>query len=256
VEFSWNTGITFAEVIDMLGQTPLPPYLKREPVTLDKERYQTIYSMEEGAVAAPTAGLHFTEKVFRSLDSKDVQRNFLTLHVSAGTFQPIKTENAVDHIMHREQIHVTRSNIQALLLRTGPVIAVGTTSMRTLESLYWFGVRLSYDKNCGFAILQQDAYTLKTELSLTESMNLILERMDHDKTDALSGETSIYIMPGYKFRICEGLVTNFHQPNSTLILLVAAFIGNDWKRVYNEALENGYRFLSYGDSSLLLPSQS
>jgi S-adenosylmethionine:tRNA ribosyltransferase-isomerase len=253
VEFRWNGGATFADIIDRFGATALPPYLKRDPVPEDKTRYQTIYSNEEGAVAAPTAGLHFTEQVFKSLDDKGISREFVTLHVSAGTFQPVKVENAAEHIMHREQVMITRENILHLLREERIPIPVGTTSMRSIESLYWYGVKLSVDATLEFNISQHDPYTLNSDLTLKNSLDLILKKMDREQADMLTGETSIYIMPGYRFRVCKGLITNFHQPNSTLILLVAAFIGEDWRLVYKHALDNGYRFLSYGDSSLLFP---
>ena len=253
VQFSWNGDVTFAEVISMIGNTPLPPYLKRNPVEADRSRYQTIYSKLEGAVAAPTAGLHFTDAVFASLNKRNIRRDFLTLHVSAGTFQPVKEQDALRHVMHREQIVVTLENVRNLLRREGPVIPVGTTSMRTLESLYWLGVKLNRDPESEFYISQDDAYQLSGELSREAALAEIIARMERLKVETLIGETAIYIRPGYRFRVCEGLVTNFHQPASTLILLVAAFIGEDWRRVYEAALNNDYRFLSYGDSSLLLP---
>jgi len=252
VQFTWNGKISFAEVLTRAGHTPLPPYLKRNSERLDEERYQTVYSNREGAVAAPTAGLHFTRDVFESLNQKKITTDFLTLHVSAGTFQPIKVKNPLDHNMHREQIVVTRKNIDTLLNEKN-IVAVGTTSLRTLESLYWFGVKLIQDPKAKFEISQQDPYTVKDIVSSAEALKAVLQFMEGQKKDTITGETSIYIVPGYTFRICDALITNFHQPASTLILLVAAFIGDDWKRVYNEGLSNGYRFLSYGDSSLLIP---
>ncbi len=250
VTFSWDTGESFAEIIERTGQTPLPPYLKRNAVDLDRERYQTVYSRHEGAVAAPTAGLHFTEEVLESLRQQNVQLRYLTLHVSAGTFQPVKEQNVLLHKMHGEQIVVEREIIDHLLHDNGTVIPVGTTSMRTLESLYWFGVRLIVNPESTFEIGQEDPYTLPQNITTTEALSAVLQHFG-DEDDPLVGETSIFIRPGYKFRICKGLITNFHQPSSTLILLVAAFVGEDWKRIYQEALDNGYRFLSYGDSSLL-----
>lgn len=253
VRFSWDGDITFAEIISHTGQTPLPPYLKRKPEELDKDRYQTVYSRAEGAVAAPTAGLHFTESVFTALEARKIKRDFVTLHVSAGTFQPVKEENAVKHTMHQEQILISRSNILNLLNHQGPVISVGTTSMRTLESLYWYGVKLLNNPEEEFSISQRDAYTLDQYTAPKAALTKVLNKMNEEQKENLIGETSIYIMPGYRSRLCTGLITNFHQPGSTLILLVAAFIGDDWKKVYQEALNNDYRFLSYGDSSLLLP---
>jgi S-adenosylmethionine:tRNA ribosyltransferase-isomerase len=253
VRFRWNNDITFAEIISHAGQMPLPPYLKRKPAPEDKERYQTIYSLNEGAVAAPTAGLHFTDAIFDALDRSGIKRDFVTLHVSAGTFQPIKAENAADHVMHQEQIVIARQSIQSLIEHDGPVIPVGTTSMRTLESLYWYGVKLKTQPDSTLNLSQTDAYELRQDVSRNEALQHIVDLLDRQGTDILVGETSIFITPGYTFRMCTGLVTNFHQPASTLILLVAAFIGEDWRKVYQEALDNGYRFLSYGDSSLLLP---
>lgn len=256
VAFEWPAPHAFAGIIQRSGETPLPPYLKRAAETADRDRYQTVYAHHEGAVAAPTAGLHFTPTVLEALHTKGIQTDFLTLHVSAGTFQPVKVQHAADHIMHTEQILVTRRNLENLLLPGRFIVPVGTTSMRTLESLYWYGVRLMADAEAPFVITQHDPYQAYTSLpSAAEALERVLARMDALQIDMLTGDTSIYIMPGYTFRVCKGLVTNFHQPGSTLILLVAALIGDDWKRVYDEALENGYRFLSYGDSSLLLPNR-
>jgi len=253
VEFSWNTTQSFAEVITLVGVTPLPPYIKREASQEDKTRYQTIYSHYEGAVAAPTAGLHFTEKMFELLKVKGIEIEFLTLHVSAGTFQPVKTENALEHDMHHEQVVISRSSIEHLLLTDRFIIAVGTTAMRTLESLYWFGVKLLENPENEFNITQEDPYQPRALPSRHEALVAIASHMDRQRLDSLTGTTSIFIYPGYPFKICQGLITNFHLPASTLILLVAAFIGEDWKKIYDEALSKQYRFLSYGDSSLLIP---
>ena len=251
VEFNWEpASLSFAEVISASGVTPLPPYLKREAENSDRERYQTVYSREDGAVAAPTAGLHFTDSVLQRLRDKGIETNFLTLHVSAGTFMPVKEQNALRHIMHAEQVVVTRENIMALLQQRTPV-AVGTTSVRTLESTYWYGVKLLDDPNAPFVIHQYDAYQLRQDVSPKQALEAVLQKMAQEATNTLMGETSIYIVPGYAFKICRLLVTNFHQPGSTLMLLVAAFIGADWRKVYQGALDNSYRFLSYGDSSLL-----
>jgi S-adenosylmethionine:tRNA ribosyltransferase-isomerase len=253
----WTVDITFAEVIGRSGETPLPPYLKRKAEQTDRDRYQTVYARAEGAVAAPTAGLHFTPHVLDALTQKGIRTDFLTLHVSAGTFQPVKTENAAEHTMHQEQVLVTRANLQNLLDPTRRIVPVGTTSMRTLESLYWYGVNLGTDTNAPFTIRQHDPYEAKGPLpSRHEALQRVLHTMERLNLETLTGETAIYIMPGYTFRVCDALVTNFHQPASTLILLVAAFIGEDWRKVYNEAMEKGYRFLSYGDSSLLVPKGS
>jgi S-adenosylmethionine:tRNA ribosyltransferase-isomerase len=255
VRFSWDGEFTFAEVLQRIGNTPLPPYLKRNAEQLDKERYQTIYSSHEGAVAAPTAGLHFTDAVFESLKKKNIPTDFLTLHVSAGTFLPIKVRNALDHPMHREQLVISRNNIENLL-KARNVVAVGTTSLRTLESLYWFGAKLIQDPSSTSTISQHDPYVQKEFPTASSALSAVLKYMDGNNTSRITGETSIYIVPGYTFRVCQGLITNFHQPSSTLILLVAAFIGEDWRKIYDEALSAGYRFLSYGDSSLLIPRGS
>jgi S-adenosylmethionine:tRNA ribosyltransferase-isomerase len=235
-----------------VGVTPLPPYLKRKAEASDKNDYQTIYSHYEGAVAAPTAGLHFTDAVFEELGRRGIHHDFLTLHVSAGTFQPIKAQDANDHRMHQEQIIVTRKNIENLLANNF-IIPVGTTSMRTLESLYWYGAKLLNDPRSTFLIQQDDPYTIKNSPEKNEALKAVLRKMESAGIKTLIGETSIFIKPGYSFKICKALITNFHQPGSTLILLVAAFVGDNWKKIYRGALENNYRFLSYGDSSILFP---
>jgi S-adenosylmethionine:tRNA ribosyltransferase-isomerase len=252
VEFRWSPGnLSFAEIISKTGLTPLPPYIKRKASPEDFHRYQTIYSHHEGAVAAPTAGLHFTDNVLKNLDRKGVTREFLTLHVSAGTFQPVKTENALEHPMHQEQMVIQAKTLDALLNDTF-TLPVGTTSMRTLESLYWFGVKLIHNRVNEFYVDQHDPYrTYPSIPSKRESLEAVKAYLNG--REYLTGHTSIYIHPGYTFRVCRGLITNFHLPGSTLMLLVAAFVGDDWKRIYEEALTNEYRFLSYGDSSLLLP---
>ncbi|MBX2916527.1 MAG: S-adenosylmethionine:tRNA ribosyltransferase-isomerase [Cyclobacteriaceae bacterium] len=250
VEFSWNTTHTFAEVVTLCGDVPLPPYLNRASEETDKESYQTVYSRHDGAVAAPTAGLHFTEAVLNQLEGVGIKKEYLTLHVSAGTFQPVKTDNALEHTMHQEQVVVTKSNIEAML-NSNFSVAVGTTSVRTMESLYWFGVKLMKDSESAFQIGQRDAYTLAPDISKHEALTGVLDYMNRKGLDTLIGETSIYIVPGYRFKTVNALITNFHQPGSTLILLIAAFTGEDWKLIYQAALDNQYRFLSYGDSSLL-----
>lgn len=252
VEFVWSGSQPFADIIQLAGETPLPPYIKRKAESADRDRYQTIYSHLDGAVAAPTAGLHFTPAVFESLKRRSIGHDFLTLHVSAGTFQPVKTANPEDHVMHEEQVIVSRGNLQNLLSGDRFVIAVGTTSMRTLESVYWYGVRLLRDPASDFRIGQEDPYTLDP-LPPADALAAVARYMDHHRLDTVAGETSIFIRPGYTFRVCQALITNFHQPASTLILLVAAFVGEDWRKIYDEALKNDYRFLSFGDSSLLIP---
>lgn len=254
ISLEWNNDTTFAEMIDQLGEIPLPPYLKRKAEVSDKNTYQTVYSLNEGAVAAPTAGLHFTSDVLKTLGKKAIKSEFLTLHVGAGTFQPIKEEDITKHAMHSEQIIISRQNIEAII-RSENVIAVGTTSMRTLESLYWYGVKLFLKESSEFKVEKLYPYHHDENVvpDKKTALQAILELMKIRDLETISGTTEIFIFPGYKFRICEGLITNFHQPGSTLILLVAAFIGEDWRKIYNSALQNDYRFLSYGDSSLLLP---
>jgi S-adenosylmethionine:tRNA ribosyltransferase-isomerase len=253
VEFNWTPPeFSFAEIISQTGFTPLPPYLKRQAEESDRLRYQTVYSNHEGAVAAPTAGLHFTTKILEELKNQGHKVEFLTLHVSAGTFQPVKAENAIDHPMHCEQVIVTIQNIKKLLAANS-VIAVGTTSMRTLESIYWYGVKLLANQTQRFEITQFDPYELPGDVPVSKALETIQQKMESENLDSITGETSIMIMPGYNFKIADALITNFHQPGSTLMLLVAAFAGADWKKIYDEALQNDYRFLSYGDSSLLFP---
>lgn len=251
VEFTWTNNFPFAEVVDKAGLTPLPPYLKRKAEPSDKLRYQTIYSEHKGAVAAPTAGLHFTPRVVNELRTKGVKEDFVTLHVSAGTFLPVKSDNALEHIMHTEQIVVNLSTLQQLERHKGPIVAVGTTSMRTLESLYWMGIQLLQNKEEPFLVTQHTPTMNEPAFTTKESIQALIEFILSKKESFLIGHTSIYIYPGFRFRFCSGLITNFHQPSSTLMLLVASFVGEDWKRIYQEALDKGYRFLSYGDSSLL-----
>jgi S-adenosylmethionine:tRNA ribosyltransferase-isomerase len=252
VRFSWdNPNWTFAKIIEYSGETPIPPYLNRKSETLDKENYQTVYSKKEGAVAAPTAGLHFTEEVLADLLKNGNKLEELTLHVSAGTFRPVKTENAIDHDMHSEQIVVKKNNIESLL-DSKKIIAVGTTSMRTLESIFWYGAMLLEDKNAKFEINKNTPYSFKNIPSKEKSFEAVLNFMNGNGLREIYGDTQIYLYPGYDFKVCDGLITNFHQPGSTLMLLVAAFTGGDhWKNIYSHALENDYRFLSYGDSSLI-----
>lgn len=252
VEFTWSPPtLSFAEILHMAGAVPLPPYIKRSVEKSDEERYQTVYSHFEGAVAAPTAGLHFTDRVLADLKAKSVVTDFLTLHVSAGTFQPVKTENAVDHTMHEEQIIIRKRNLVNLLKADKQVIAVGTTAMRTLESLYWYGALLLKDPQAEFQIDKLLPYQFKNPPRPQAAFQAVLKSMEEQRVEEILGRTSIYILPGYPFRVCKGLITNFHQPGSTLMLLVAATIGKDWKQVYEAALANDYRFLSYGDSSFL-----
>lgn len=255
VKLTWQPeDMAFGKVLEAVGNVPLPPYLKRAAEETDKTRYQTVYAKHEGAVAAPTAGLHFTDAVFSELTSAGHDTVEVTLHVSAGTFAPVKVANAVEHAMHKEGMIVTLESIERLLNTEGAVIPVGTTSMRTLESLYWYGVKL-LQGDTRFMIEKLYAYAHDEDTLPTwkESYAAMLRYMQGAGLSELEGETEIMIMPGYTMRVCRGIVTNFHQPGSTLMLLVAALIGDDWKKVYTHALDHEYRFLSYGDSSLLLP---
>ncbi|BDD09146.1 S-adenosylmethionine:tRNA ribosyltransferase-isomerase [Fulvitalea axinellae] len=254
IRFDWdNTSVKFVEIVEAAGTVPLPPYMNRQATEEDKPRYQTVYSKNEGAVAAPTSGLHFTEDVLEAIKDKGVITDHLTLHVSAGTFRPIKEENVLDHPMHSEQVIVSKQNVKNLANPDRRIFCVGTTSMRTIESLYWYGVKLISDPNAEFRIEKLYPYQFEKEdlPSRTESMTAVLDKMERDGVEKIHGSTEIFIFPGYSFPMIEGMVTNFHQPGSTLILLVAAFIGEDWRKIYKEAMDNGYRFLSYGDSSFL-----
>lgn len=256
VEFSWdNSSFTFGEVLAQAGILPLPPYLNRTNEALDEERYQTIYAQAQGSVAAPTAGLHFTDAVFADLDKRGIERLFVTLHVGAGTFKPVKTDTMAEHFMHEESIFLQKTIIEKLLQakQNGKsVIAIGTTSARTLESLYWFGVQLLKGETT-FNILQWTAYETDTSnITAEHSLQAILDYLNVNQNDTLEGHTQLLIAPGYDFKIVHGLLTNFHQPKSTLLLLVSAFIGEDWHKIYDYALENEFRFLSYGDGSLLM----
>lgn len=252
VRLIWDESIQFSEIVEALGNIPLPPYLNRDTEENDLLTYQTVYSKEKGAVAAPTAGLHFTDDILEDIENKNIDCNYLTLHVGAGTFMPVKHDNVLEHPMHNEQIVISKSCIEAIINSKNDIIPVGTTSMRSLESLYWYGVKLSRGDE-KFFIPKMYAYEQPSDLSRKESFQLILDYMNKNSTNIIIGETEIFIFPSYKFKTCDGLITNFHQPASTLIMLVAALIGDDWKKVYNHALDNDYRFLSYGDSSLLMP---
>lgn len=253
IEFTWDADLTFAEVLHYIGKVPIPPYLHRESEKSDEQRYQTIYAKEEGSVAAPTAGLHFTDTVFKSFEQKHIDKAFVTLHVGAGTFKPVKSETMDGHDMHTEWIEVEASTIQKLLQHAGNIIAVGTTSMRTLESLYWIGAKLlmGIKPESDVAITQWEPYELKTEATVTEALQAIAAYLAANNMQRLVTRTQILIAPGYKCRVIKGLVTNFHQPQSTLLLLVAAITNNNWRTIYNHALNNGYRFLSYGDGCLI-----
>jgi S-adenosylmethionine:tRNA ribosyltransferase-isomerase len=254
IEFSWHPSyIPFVNILHEAGAIPLPPYIKRKAEFLDEERYQTIFASAKGSVAAPTAALHFTPEVFHSLKEKNIPSEYVTLHVGAGTFKPVKTETIAEHSMHGEPFSVERKTIEALL-KADKIVAVGTTSLRTIESIYWLGLKLEHQLPIN-ELSQWECYELAENFELIskeKSLKNILYRMDAQQTDHLYCRTSLIIIPGYEFQMVNGLVTNFHQPQSTLLLLVAAFIGDDWKKVYEYALKNDFRFLSYGDSSLLL----
>lgn len=257
VEFSWNNpSYTFADLLDAGGILPIPPYLHRETEDSDLKTYQTVYSKIKGSVAAPTAGLHFTEDVFRSLEAKGIGREELTLHVGAGTFKPVKSETIEDHEMHTEFISVKRSTIQRVLQNLGNIIAVGTTSVRTLESLYYIGVSLQRHPDASADELKVPQWMPYDEannaLSPAEALQNILDYLDRHQAGTLVTATQIIIAPGYRFKVVRGMVTNFHQPKSTLLLLISAFVKGDWKPIYDYALSHDFRFLSYGDSSLLL----
>jgi S-adenosylmethionine:tRNA ribosyltransferase-isomerase len=255
IEFSWDhPDIVFSEIIALVGQIPLPPYIQREANETDKDRYQTTYATTEGSVAAPTAGLHFDELVFESLSAKGIDKKFITLHVGAGTFMPVKVDDFHDHLMHAEFIDVDLQTIEYLATTSDNVIAVGTTSLRTLESLYWLAIKIKQypeiDSN-EITLLQWDAYTLEgKDTSINEAMQYLKEWMIQKKINTLFATTQLMVKPGYEFKICKGLITNFHQPKSTLLLIIAAIAGDQWKLVYQHALANQYRFLSYGDGCL------
>ena len=267
VRFAWKgqgeEGYTFSEILEAVGELPIPPYLNRKTETSDLRTYQTVYSKVKGSVAAPTAGLHFTERVLKALDEAGIDREELTLHVGAGTFKPVKSEEIADHEMHAEYIVVKRRTIEKLLAHGGEAIAVGTTSVRTLESLYYIGRRLETNPDSSeeeLAVEQWEPYgdeesrMENEECSLTvRYLQNILDYLDRNHLDALHTSTRIIIAPGYEYKIVKRMVTNFHQPQSTLLLLVSAFVHGDWHTIYDFALSHGFRFLSYGDSSLLIP---
>ena len=257
VDFTWeNQEVTFADILEAFGELPIPPYLNRETQESDKETYQTVYSKVKGSVAAPTAGLHFTERVLHALKEKGVDMEEVTLHVGAGTFKPVKSETIEGHEMHTEYISVSRRTIENLIAHQGQAVAVGTTSVRTIESLYYIGAAISRNPDATeeeLHVSQWQPYETNPQLTATESLQQILDYMNRHGLEALHTSTQIIIAPGYDYKIVKKMVTNFHQPQSTLLLLVSAFVKGDWKRIYEYALANGFRFLSYGDSSLLIP---
>ncbi len=255
IELSWSDPeMSFAELLHHAGAIPLPPYIKRKAESSDAERYQTIYASLDGSVAAPTAGLHFTDELFGEFAKKNIQRKFVTLHVGAGTFKPVKSETMEQHEMHAEYIDVSKETINDILTNLdNRIIAVGTTSLRTIESLYWLGVKLNIEKNQSIPELQQwDPYDLPVQdLTAHQALENLRTWMESNSLEKLVTKTKIIIAPGYTPKIADGLITNFHQPQSTLLLLVAALVGDDWKRIYEHALQNDYRFLSYGDGCFL-----
>ncbi len=257
IQFSWNAeSLTFGKLLMFAGVLPIPPYLNRAAEDDDETQYQTTYSKVEGSVAAPTAGLHFTPAVFEALKSKGVQIGELTLHVGAGTFRPVKAAKLDQHEMHKESIYVNLQTLRLLLdflEKKKPIIAVGTTSLRTIESLYWYGVKLLFNKAIGreIEISQWDPYDLPKDVSPANAIEAVVLHIVENNQQEISGTTQLLIAPGYQIKLANALITNFHQPDSTLLLLVAAFIGADWIKVYNHALTHDYRFLSFGDASIL-----
>lgn len=260
VEFRWDKGRSFAEVLQNMGVVPLPPYLKREAKEQDKTDYQTIYANPEGSVAAPTAGLHFSDKTFEDLKNKGIKYDFVTLHVGAGTFKPVTTKTIGEHIMHTEKVCIDKKVIEDLLSDyKRQTICVGTTSVRTMESLYWHGVKLISERGRyqDMDIKQWEPYEQPTDIPTKEALQAVLHSLEEENLDTLYGQTQIIIAPTYKYRLTDGMITNFHQPKSTLLLLVSAMIGDEWKKVYKFALTHNYRFLSFGDACLFLrPSKT
>ena len=259
IAFDWDGGdmrCTFADVLDAIGEIPIPPYLNRGTEASDSTDYQTVYSHIDGSVAAPTAGLHFTDEVLAECDARGISRREITLHVGAGTFQPVKSEHIGDHPMHYEFISVPRDVIKDIINAPGPVIAVGTTSVRTLESLYYIGQILEENPDADeeeLTVTQWMPYTTPCEITTVKALQNIVDYLDRHHADTYMGSTQLMIAPGFQYRIVSGMITNFHQPQSTLLLLVAAFVGNDqWRGMYDYAMEHDFRFLSYGDAQLLL----
>ncbi len=257
VAFDWdNPQVSWAELLEAVGELPIPPYLNRATEESDKETYQTVYSKIKGSVAAPTAGLHFTDRVLADLDAHGLEREELTLHVGAGTFKPVKSEEIEGHTMHTEFISVGRRTLERLIAHDGEAIAVGTTSVRTLESLYYMGAKLIARPDLSeeqLHVTQWEPYETHPEVTTVEALRALLDYLDRHDLPALHSSTQIIIVPGYQFHVVKMLVTNFHQPQSTLLLLVSAFVKGDWRKIYDYALAHDFRFLSYGDSSLIIP---
>lgn len=255
IRFEWDArDLCFADLLELNGELPIPPYLNRSTEEQDLVSYQTVYSKIKGSVAAPTAGLHFTDEVLNELKSKGIETAELTLHVGAGTFQPVKTDDVADHQMHTEVLSVRKSTLEQLIDHQGTIIAVGTTSVRTLESLFYIGIHLLYPDKYRevFTVGQWEPYQDLPDVSTEDSLRAIIDYLEKNQLTSLQAQTQILIRPGFDFRLISGMFTNFHQPKSTLLLLVSAFVGEDWKKIYHFAMDEGFRFLSYGDSSLLL----
>ncbi|MDD4108325.1 MAG: S-adenosylmethionine:tRNA ribosyltransferase-isomerase [Prolixibacteraceae bacterium] len=254
IEFRWDGELTFSEIIEKAGVIPIPPYLGRDSEPSDEKNYQTVYAKMDGSVAAPTAGLHFTDNVLEEIKNSGIQSCEITLHVGAGTFQPVKSETLDGHTMHHEKVVIPKSVIEKLLIPGNKIIAVGTTSVRSLESLYWLGLQLEGKTTIqeNLRITQWEPYKNRPSLKSEKALKNILCYLDKTGQQEISFSTQIIIVPGYDFKIVKGIITNFHQPQSTLLLLISAFLGDDWKKVYEYALAEGFRFLSYGDSNLYL----
>ena len=254
IRFIWNGGIHFSEIIEHIGQLPIPPYLNRETEDSDEETYQTVYAKIDGSVAAPTAGLHFTENVFNQLRTQKIGICEITLHVGAGTFQPVKSETIEGHNMHHEQVIISIEILRCLIENPSNIVAVGTTSVRSLESLYWIGQQLEENRFDPFhpVVQQWEPYENKAKISIEKALQNIIYFLIENGEDSIRFSTQIIILPGYDFKLIRGMFTNFHQPQSTLLLLISAFLGDDWKKVYDFALNSNFRFLSYGDSNLYL----
>ncbi len=254
IEFSWEpASLPFSEILHVAGAIPLPPYIKRAAEVQDAQSYQTVYAKTGGSVAAPTAGLHFTESIFESLQNKKIKTAYMTLHVGAGTFKPVKAQLIGNHEMHAEWIDVDLETIESILTNLNTkIVAVGTTSLRTIETLYWLGVKIKEEMSGQHFLDQWEANELENlKVSVEESLYALIESLKKNNQHKLVAKTRILIAPGYQFKIVDGLITNFHQPRSTLLLLIAAFIGEDWKKIYDYALKNNFRFLSYGDGNLI-----
>lgn len=256
IDFEWNLDVSFADILDAVGELPIPPYLNRQTEESDKTTYQTVYSKIKGSVAAPTAGLHFTDDVLANIDIHGIERDEITLHVGAGTFRPVKADDIAEHDMHTEYISINRATIENLIRHGGKAIAVGTTTVRTLESLYYLGLKMAANPDISddeLHVNQWEPYGANDNFSAVESLQHILAWLDRHEHTVLHGSTQIIIAPGYEYKIVNMLITNFHQPQSTLLLLVGALVKGDWRKIYDYALAHDFRFLSYGDSSLLIP---